>query len=207
MSKSNAVHEVVRPGGYPPDEGMERMLMSLANNIVHDELVRPEGYPSDEGMEVSTTTSPSSTHDWAFLGTYNDMSLLESGLLQTNIGNMDDNYYTFQDKLGKPIDPRLLSVMEYFRELFVRREEVFKKLFPAGLQDEILELLKKFGNVESQVKSDQMKVRTMQRSLSIDSPRTPFKKGEEVPLKLEYFKVRTVFADGGGQGQQGNQGK
>ncbi|XP_023921886.2 uncharacterized protein LOC112033332 [Quercus suber] len=195
------VHESPRPEGYPPNEGMKRSIMSLANRV-HQFLERPEGYPSpsDEAMEVSTRTV-----NHAFLGTYNDMSLLESGLLQKNIGDMDENYCTFQDKLGKPIDPRFLSVLQYFKELFVRREEVFKKIFPAGLQEEIVELLKKFGTIVSKVKSEKMKFRSLQRSLSIDSPRTPSRKGGEVPLKLEYFKVKTVVLDGSGQGQ-GNHG-
>ena len=201
MSRDN-VRVSPRPEGYPPNEGMKRSIMSLANEV-HQFLERPEGYPSPSGeaMEVSTCTE-----NHAYLGAYNDMSLLESGLLKTNIGDMDENCFTFQDKLGKPIDPRLLSVLEYFRELFVRREEVFKKIFPAGLQEEIVELLKKFGTIVSKVKSEKMKVRTLQRSLSIDSPRTPFRKGGELPLKLEYFKVKTVVLDGCGQGQQGSQG-
>jgi hypothetical protein len=163
-------------------------------------MMKPEGYPSDEEMEVSPSSASTSASTWnhPFFGTHNDMSLLESGLLQRNMDDMGENYYKFQAENGKPVDPKLLSLLVYFRELFVVSEEVFNKIFPG---------LHKFGAAISQVKSDRMKVRTMQRSLSIGSPRTPYRDGVESPStsRLEYFKVRTVRINGGG-GQQGGQG-
>ncbi|KAE8038757.1 hypothetical protein FH972_011234 [Carpinus fangiana] len=182
-----------------------------ANGDDHHEtkMMKPEGYPSsdDEEVEVSTSTYTSeSIWNRPFFSTHNDMSLLESGLLQGNMNDMGDNYYRFQAEHGEPVDPRLLSLLVYFRELFVESEQVFKKIFP-GLHDEISELLQKFGSAISQVKSDQMRVRTMQRSLSIGSPRTLCRDGDlDSPStsRLEYFKVRTVRINGGGQ--QGGQG-
>ncbi|XP_059439028.1 uncharacterized protein LOC132171667 [Corylus avellana] len=171
-------------------------------------MMKPEGYPSsdDEEMEVYTSTTSESIWNSPFFSTHNDMSLLESGLLQGNMNDMGDNYYRFQAEHGEPVDPRLLSLLVYFRELFVESEQVFKKIFP-GLHDEISELLQKFGSAISQVKSDRTRVRTMQRSLSIGSPRTLCRDGDlESPSasRLEYFKVRTVRING--IGQQGDQG-
>lgn len=175
----------------------------------HEMMMKPEGYPSDEEMEDSPSTISASTwKNGAFFGTHNDMSLLESGLFQRNMDDMGENYYKFQAEHGKPVDPKLLSLLVYFRELFVVSEEVFKKIFP-GLHGEILELLEKFGTAISQVESDRVKVRTMQRSLSIDSPRGLYKHGDQdspSSSRLEYFKVRTVRLQGGG-GQQGGQGR
>ncbi|KAF5470079.1 hypothetical protein F2P56_010623 [Juglans regia] len=164
----------------------------------------PEGYPADhDGMETdSTITSESRTRNWHFFGTSNDVSLLESGLLQRNMDDMSDNYHVFQEKLGKQaIDPKLVSVMEYFRELYVHSQEVFVKIFPGRLHEhEMVKLLEKYETVVFPVllkSTDAMKVRTLQRSLSIGSPRPLVKGGDqESPLKLEYFKVRTVYTNG-----------
>ncbi|KAE8038758.1 hypothetical protein FH972_011235 [Carpinus fangiana] len=102
------------------------------------------------------------------------------------------NYFRLHGEHGEPVDPRLLSLLVYFRELFAVAEEVFKKIFQR-LHDEISELLQKFGSAISRVKSDRMRVRTTQRSLSIGSPRTLCRDGDlDSPStsRLEYFKVR-----------------
>ncbi|KAB1225337.1 hypothetical protein CJ030_MR1G015657 [Morella rubra] len=161
-------------------------------------MVRPEGYPSPGPIEASTSTSASSNaQNWAFLGQSNDISLLESGLLHRNLYDMAENCSGFEATPGKPVDLRLLSLLEYFRELFVQRREVFMKICPAGLHDEIAKLFEKFDAAKLRVKSDRMKV--LQRSLSIGSPRPMSQGGDQEPLTLEYFKVRTVHTDDGSQ--------
>ncbi|KAJ6892575.1 hypothetical protein NC651_025699 [Populus alba x Populus x berolinensis] len=91
-------------------------------------------------------------------------------------------------------------LLEFFRELFIRRREVFKKLFPE-LHDEFLGVFKKMGNINLSIeKPGQVKTRALQRSLSVGSPRIPSRNGGESPLRLERFKVRTVIPGGGGQG-------
>ncbi|KAL7252782.1 hypothetical protein ACSBR1_007365 [Camellia fascicularis] len=50
---------------------------------------------------------------------------------------------------GKSVDPRLLRLLEIFRELYMERREFFKKIFP-GLHDEFAELYEKFEGVLSQ---------------------------------------------------------
>lgn len=144
----------------------------------------------------ATETGPSNTGGAPFLGTKNDMSLLESGLLRRNYSDVGDNYYRFESKVGKSIDPKLLALVEFFRELYFRRHELFNKIFPEHHQDNFLdEMPKKVGLVLSRVKSNQTRVRTMQRSLSIGSPRE-FKR-DESEMRLERFKVRTIDLDDG----------
>ncbi|XVE99090.1 hypothetical protein REPUB_Repub03eG0166900 [Reevesia pubescens] len=154
----------------------------------HKEMQRPEGNDDD------------------------DLSLLESGLYRTSYSDMGDNHHRIQERamrLGKSIDPRLLVLLEFFKEFYVRRKELLKKIFP-GHQNEFLEFLGKVGRVLVEVKSNHVQVKTMQRSLSLGSPRTPSKNGDEPPLRLQRFKIRTInFGDvqEGGRGGQGGQGE
>ncbi|CAL9005672.1 unnamed protein product [Prunus brigantina] len=163
-------------------------------------MEKPEGYPQVD--DVSTCIEAPST---SFLGTKNDMSLLESGLLRRNFSDVGENYYRFQSKVGKSVDPRLLSLVEFFRELYFRRLELFKQIFPGGQDDKFLEVPKKLGLILAKVKPDQTRaVRTMQRNLSIGSPRDF--KGRESEMRLERFKIRTIDVDDGGvKGGQGNE--
>lgn len=167
-------------------------------------MEKPEGYPQVD--DVSTCIeAPSTSTSTSFLGTKNDMSLLESGLLRRNFSDVGENYYRFQSKVGKSVDPRLLALVEFFRELYFRRLELFKKIFPGGHDDKFLEVPKKLGLILAKVKPDQTRaVRTMQRNLSIGSPRDF--KGRESEMRLERFKIRTIDVDDGGvQGGQGNE--
>ncbi|KAJ6767688.1 hypothetical protein OIU74_021537 [Salix koriyanagi] len=167
-------------------------------------LVCPEvdiyqfGYPRCDTPD----SMASSSNDSPFLGSYDDLSLLESGLYQQKYGYFSDKYYRNQDKALESIDSRFLVLLESFRDLFIRRNEVFKKLFPE-LHDEFVGMLKKIGNVNLYIeKPSQVKTRALclQRSFSVDSPRTPSRNGVGSPLTLERFKVRTVVPGGGGQG-------
>ncbi|PRQ56198.1 hypothetical protein RchiOBHm_Chr1g0333141 [Rosa chinensis] len=156
-------------------------------------MERPEGYPVVDATEIDQPSNSGAS----FLGIKNDMTQLESGLLRRNYSDVGErNYYRFQSKVGKLVDPRLLALVEFFRELYFRRLELFKKIFP-GRPDKFLdEMAKKLNLVLSQVKSAQTtRARTMQRSLSISSPRE-FKR-DESEMRLERFKVRTIDVDDG----------
>lgn len=164
---------------------------------------------------------------YQFLGTYDDgVSILESGLYKksSNIDHMGDNFHHHvygggdDDQseaaaagAGKSIDnidPRLLMLLKYFRELYVREAELFKKVFP-GLREEFAEAFRKIGAMLSQVKRQQSQVKTMQRSLSLGSHRTRGIGGGELPGRLQRFKIRTVVVDygvGQGQGATGDSG-
>jgi hypothetical protein len=159
------------------------------------------GYPRCDTAD----SMASSSSDSPFLGSYDDLSLLESGLYQQKYGDISDKCYRNQDKAWESIDSRFLMLLEFSRELFFRRREVFKKLFPE-IHDEFLGMFKKIGNINLYgEKPGQLKTRALclQRSLSVGSPRTPSRNGGESPLKLERFKVRTVVPGGGGQGDRG----
>jgi hypothetical protein len=82
------------------------------------------GYLSDE---VMNNIAPSSSRNSPFSGTVDDMQLLESGLYRKQYGdNMGDDYYRFQGEAGKSVDPRLLPLLEFFRELFVCSRRYFR---------------------------------------------------------------------------------
>lgn len=150
-------------------------------------MERPEGYPVVDATEIDQPSNSGAS----FLSTKNDMSQLESGLLRRNYSDVGEkNYYRFQSKVGKLVDPRLLALVEFFRELYFRRLELFKKIFP-GRPDKFLEEIPKKLNFVSQT----TKTRTMQRSLSVGSPRE-FKPNES-EMRLERFKVRTIDVDDG----------
>ncbi|GMY23183.1 hypothetical protein FCV25MIE_18424 [Fagus crenata] len=149
-------------------------------NLDH-EVPLPEAYLSDDGMVVLTSTPASSTTNSPLLGTSNnDMSLLGKGVL-----------------------PRMKIDVAGSSNYYRFEGKVGKLVRPR--------LLKKVNQVAPQVNLHQTKVRSIQRSLSIGSPRTPpFKKGEDVQLKLERFKVRTLIMNGSvelrGQGTKDGQG-
>lgn len=172
-------------------------------------MEKPEGYPEVVSEEDQSMTGSSS---W-FWGAKDDMSLLESGLLgkcyPREEMDGEDFYYSFQSRVGKFSDPRLLALVEFFRELYFRKRDLLRKIFPQ-LQDKSLEVLKNSGMRLWRVKSGDNRTRfgTMQRSLSLGSPRSSRVKDiiEPHELRNEWIKVRMINAgDGGGDGgdQQG----
>ena len=135
----------------------------MANLHEVDQL--PEGYILDDGMVVLTTTLGTSTQNSTIFGAKNnDMRLLGQGtLLQRKVN----------DNLGD--DYRKFEGNKVGKSVHRR-------------------LLKKLNQGAPQVNLHQLKVRSIQRSLSIGSPRTPpIKKGDELKLKLERFKMRTLI--------------
>lgn len=172
-------------------------------------MEKPEGYP-EVASEDHQSASYEGSSNW-FSFAKDDISLLESGLLGKYYGNDqmgdDYNYYCFESQFGNLSDPRLLAVVEFFRELYFRRRELFGKIFPQH-QDQFLEVLKKSGTKLWRVKSGKIQTRfaTMQRSLSLGSPRSPGIKGVEPPLRNEWIKVKTISAGGGIGGSSGGQG-
>ncbi|KAF9674967.1 hypothetical protein SADUNF_Sadunf10G0182800 [Salix dunnii] len=166
-----------------------------ASPMCREEDIYQFGYPRCD----TSNSMASSSNDSPFFRTPDTMSLLENGLYQQKYGDLSDYYNRKQDKEWDSIDSRLLMLLEFFRELFIRRREVFKKLFPK-LNDEFLGQFKKMGNINLSIeKPGQVQVRALQRSLSVGSPRTPSRNGGDSPLRLGRFKIRTVIPEGGGQ--------
>lgn len=122
--------------------------------------------------------------------------LLESGMLKNDFGDMCGRYYGFQTKARKSADPRTLRLLEFFRHLYYRRRETFKKMVPSGLQEEFEELFNKIGSLLTLAKSKH-EVRPMQRSFSAGS-RQQQSSGGGSDLRLDRFKVRIVQVDSGG---------
>lgn len=113
-------------------------------------------------------------------------------------------------KSGKEVDERLMNVLDLFKELFVKRGEFFKQIFP-GLHQEFVHV---FNNIDALVarKKKYGQIQIMQRSLSVGSrqPRAFGQVDESDELRLNLFKVRTPNLGGvqsGGQGDVTNVSK
>lgn len=104
-------------------------------------------------------------------------------------------------KSGKPVDPRLFTVLEMFKKLYVEKHDFFKKIFP-GLYDEFTELFNKIGGVSSI--RDEAKVRTLTRSLSYTGSHRGANLGDESTLRLGRFRVRTLDLGGVQSSGQGD---
>nr|GLL40114.1 hypothetical protein A4A49_06928 [Ipomoea trifida] len=90
-----------------------------------------------------------------------------------------DGAYIIRWKSGKRVDPRLLTLLESFRDVFDKREDFFKKIFP-GIYEEFKDVFGKFAMIKGQKR--EMKTRALERSSSLGSARG---------LRLERFRVRT----------------
>uniref|UniRef100_A0A7N2LF18 Uncharacterized protein n=1 Tax=Quercus lobata TaxID=97700 RepID=A0A7N2LF18_QUELO len=147
---------------------------------LHEVDQLPEGYLLDDRMVVLTTTPGTSTQNSTILGAKNnDMHLLGQGTL-----------------LQRKVNGNLGDDYRKFEGNKVGKS-VHRRL------------LKKLNQGAPQVNPHQMKVRIIQRSLSIGSPRTPpIKKGDELKLKLERFQMRTLIINGSVEqhDQSGNHG-
>ncbi|KAF5729429.1 hypothetical protein HS088_TW21G01594 [Tripterygium wilfordii] len=160
------------------------------------------GYPIQLAT-ITNNTPISNAEQPPFLGTFDDLSL---------VGNeMDVLYHRIQSQAETTsgVDPRLLMLLEFSRGLYSRRSELFKKLFP-GLRDGFMELIKRIDAMLLEGKLnhlEQTQVRSLQRSLSVGSPRTPSTaRGGEEDFRLKRFKVRTLVVGGGDPGDGGGGG-
>nr|GMD52749.1 Nuclear valosin-containing protein [Ipomoea batatas] len=90
-----------------------------------------------------------------------------------------DGAYIIRWKSGKRVDPRLLTLLESFRDVFDKREDFFKKIFP-GIYEEFKDVFGKFSMIKGQKR--EMKTRALERSSSLGSARG---------LRLERFRVKT----------------
>nr|GLL40112.1 hypothetical protein A4A49_06928 [Ipomoea trifida] len=90
-----------------------------------------------------------------------------------------DGAYIIRWKSGKRVDPRLLTLLESFRDVFDKREDFFKKIFP-GIYEEFKLVFEKFAKIKGQKR--EMKTRALERSSSLGSARG---------LRLERFRVKT----------------
>ncbi|PIA25236.1 hypothetical protein AQUCO_12200014v1 [Aquilegia coerulea] len=140
----------------------------------------------------------------------------------------EDYYYTFRDDnstkaIGE--DSEIHIALEFLENLYLESHDLFKKVAAElkekyttrkkygkqGHEEEedgdvkvhLSKYLKKVPMRLHKKKLNELKVETMRRSLSLGSPRTPPKSGEESTLKLQRFKVKTLDLGGGGVQQDG----
>ncbi|KAK3228447.1 hypothetical protein Dsin_000328 [Dipteronia sinensis] len=102
-------------------------------------------------------------------------------------------YQIYSPKAGKSsIDPRMINLLEYFRELCDRKRVLFRKIFPRS-SDELVEFFKNIGETVSSVRSNQR----MKRSTSLGSTTTGTReiKGGVSLLRPERFKIKTVVVN------------
>ncbi|CAN4114311.1 unnamed protein product [Withania somnifera] len=110
-------------------------------------------------------------------------------------------------KSGKEVDPRLIMLLDFFRDLYMKRGEFFKKIFPFHHED-FLPIFEKIGVVFSNNKDIQekkFKINSFKRNPS-DSSLNKSRGIDESQLKLEKFKVKTPEVISGGGGASGGQG-
>lgn len=149
----------------------------------------PLGYPPVDRTIVSMHDAASSSGDSSFPNKF----------FGEEKGNC--HFEIVQPKLRKPADPRLLAVVEFFREFYNEKVELFRESFPA-IYEELADVFKRLGEMFPQGKAKRIKVRTMKRSLSVGTIRSA-KQGEESTITVERFKVRTLDVDVGGVHQVG----
>ncbi|KAG5404483.1 hypothetical protein IGI04_010602 [Brassica rapa subsp. trilocularis] len=154
-----------------------------------------------------------------FFGLFDDSesTRLRSGSMKRQYSDIGYLYHKLfkeqhDDDGGLRMDMRVLTVIEYMRELYVGQLQLLKKMFPGGTKDKFLGFFNKIGDAMSQFKQESRlsptKSMTMQRSLSAGSPRFTSRGINLGPpdLRDEWFKVRTVDAGGGGADGGGKSG-
>lgn len=100
-------------------------------------------------------------------------------------------------KSGKMVDPKLLELLESFRELYVKRRKFFKKIFPVNYEESV-EVFKKL-EVAIRKNKKMKNQATVKRSLSF---------GDESNIRLERFKIKTpvvIVAGPNGQDKNGQE--
>ncbi|CAA3032676.1 Hypothetical predicted protein [Olea europaea subsp. europaea] len=121
-----------------------------------------------------------------------EFSAYTSELYGEDFGEKNHRSCMIRWKSGRSVDPRLLTLLESFREIYDKRRDFFKKIFPKS-QEDFVDVFKKTSTA-SRKNKEVRSFRTIGRSLSLGSRRP------------QRFKVRTpnviVVAGGDGKGDQ-----
>lgn len=95
------------------------------------------------------------------------------------------------------VDPRVIHLLEFFRHMYARKEDLFGKVIPGRIREEMIELLTKMGKAKEGIRRRHPHhLQLMQRSFSIGASRGVDLGNDE--LKLERFKVKTLDVPSGG---------
>ncbi|GAA0158662.1 hypothetical protein LIER_38705 [Lithospermum erythrorhizon] len=113
--------------------------------------------------------------------------------------------YMIRWKSGKRVDPRLLTTLESFKEIYDEKRDLFNKIFP-GMYNEFVDVFNKLGEMTRRNKEARTmeRSRTLERSSSFGSPRPSLGMEMNDEFFDEKFKVRppTIIIGGldGGKG-------
>lgn len=137
--------------------------------------------------------------------------MTSSSILDVDENIQENKPVMIRWKSGKKVDPRLIILLDFFRDLYMKRGEFFKKIFPFYHED-FIPIFEKIGVVFSNNKDHQekkFKINSFKRSPSDNSLNKS--RGVDIDqsqLKLEKFKVKTpeVISGGGGGGGEGQGG-
>ncbi|CAN4126470.1 unnamed protein product [Withania somnifera] len=116
-----------------------------------------------------------------------------------DVENIEEKPVMIRWKSGKKVDPRLIMLLNFFRDLYMKRGEFFKKVFPFHHED-FIPIFKKIGVVFSNNKEYQekkFKIDSLKRSQS-DNSLNKSRGIDESRLKLKKFNVKTSKAQSGG---------
>ncbi|KAL6989399.1 hypothetical protein U1Q18_015147 [Sarracenia purpurea var. burkii] len=185
MSMEDIYDEFKQPEIQQPGTGGSGIITD--GNGVSSSASIPSSIPSSENDHFPQEQSGFHFH----FHSHGDKNSHEHGKL----------HHLIRWKSGKAVDPRLLTLLKLFRELFVDRHDFFRKIFPGIHQEYFAELFKKIDVALTRSESDEArkKIRTVQRSRSLDF-------GQDSNLSLERFKVRTPIVMIGAQGDAANGG-
>uniref|UniRef100_M1CLV3 Uncharacterized protein n=1 Tax=Solanum tuberosum TaxID=4113 RepID=M1CLV3_SOLTU len=87
-----------------------------------------------------------------------------------NVKNIQENPMMIRWKSGKKVDPRLIMLLDFFRDIYMKRGEFFKKIFPFHHED-FIPIFEKIGVVFSNNKDQEkkFKINSFKRSPSDNS--------------------------------------
>ncbi|KAK9689065.1 hypothetical protein RND81_09G032900 [Saponaria officinalis] len=104
-----------------------------------------------------------------------------------NAGNSEEHLEARRGN-QETFDPRIINILEPFRQLYSEREETLKTIFP-GIYSKLSEFFKKVNSLmleHVQLKGQKSTKCTLKRSLSL---------GDESNCKIERFKVKPIDSE------------
>ncbi|XP_047257463.1 uncharacterized protein LOC124889557 [Capsicum annuum] len=113
-------------------------------------------------------------------------------------------------KSGKKVDSRLIMLLDFLRDLYMKRGEFFKKIYPFHHED-FVPIFDKIGVVFSTNRNQEKKLEINSFKRSPSDSSLSKSRGIDIDqsqLKLEKFKVKIpeVLSGSGGSGSSGGQG-
>ncbi|MCD7457121.1 hypothetical protein HAX54_034254 [Datura stramonium] len=175
----------------------------ISEEVELERLVKDER----DGNQCADDTTPTPT-EVVKCHLKEESKAIISSILE-NVENIQEKPMMIRWKSGKKVDPRLIMLLHFFRDLYIKREEFFKKIFPFHHEDFIpifdkIRAVHVFSNKDHD-QEKKFKIDSFKRSPSDSSLNKSRGIDHELSqLKLEKFKVKTPeVISGGGSGGQG----